>query len=187
MKLDTKLLRRNFMAQSRFSRRNDDEHTEEKKKGGALGSLAAKAKEKLDSAAGNIKGVFSKEKQASRTAEADAPFEVHSEPVRLPLLRNPFCNNPWKVLLCRKRPHFEGDLRRIPLTPIFLMIFRKNRLLLKLSLLHRSRDSPHVRKLSGRAADCIFPSACPTAVLKPRSKLSRKKKSAPLIRAESLG
>lgn len=49
------------------------------KKGGGLGSFAAKAKEKLGSAAGNLKGVFSKEDKSgkvSRTAEADAPFEV---------------------------------------------------------------------------------------------------------------
>lgn len=77
------------MAQSRFSRRNDDEHTEEKKKSGALGSLAAKAKEKIGGAAENIKGVFSKEKQASRTAEADAPFEIPAEPTPSPLPQEP--------------------------------------------------------------------------------------------------
>lgn len=64
------------MAKSRFSRHEDDgADTEQVKKGGKLSSLAAKAKESIGSAAGNIKGVFSKdEKKAPRTAKADKPF-----------------------------------------------------------------------------------------------------------------
>ncbi len=75
------------MAQSRFSRHEDDGvNTEQTKKGGKLSSLAAKAKETLGNAAGNIKGVFSKdEKKSSRTAEADKPFVPPAEePVQIP-------------------------------------------------------------------------------------------------------
>ncbi len=53
------------------------------RKGGGLGAFAAKAKEKLGSAAGNIKGVFSKEDKSGkkpRTAEADVPFEAPAAP-----------------------------------------------------------------------------------------------------------
>ncbi len=77
------------MAQSRFSRRGGDdnfdknENTAEEKKKGGFGSFAAKAKEKLGSAAGNIKGVFSKdgESRKSRTADADTAFVPPTEPM----------------------------------------------------------------------------------------------------------
>ncbi len=64
------------MAKSRFSRHEDDiNNTEQAKKSGKLSSLAAKAKESIGSAAGNIKAVFSKEQsKASRTAKADTPY-----------------------------------------------------------------------------------------------------------------
>ncbi len=74
------------MAQSRFSRRGDGDNTEEKK-GSKLSSIAAKAKEKLGTAAGNIKGVFSKDsdgEKTSRTATAETSFEVPADGGEVP-------------------------------------------------------------------------------------------------------
>lgn len=72
------------MAQSGFSRRGDGDNKEQKS--GKLSAFASKAKERLGSAADNIKGVFSKDEKKekiSRTAEADTAFEVpEAQPVQ---------------------------------------------------------------------------------------------------------